>query len=207
MVLDITRPGHGDKANFEKVIKRFASNCFVPLTAGGGIRTIDDVQTYLSLGADKVVINSEALRRPEFVSDIARLYGSQCVVISIDAKRQLDQPDAFEVFGDYATKPTGRDPVEWARQCQVNGAGEVLITAVDKDGSIEGYDLELCRLIVDAVSVPVLVCGGAGNWNHFAQGFDAGASGVCTTNIYHFTEASIKSAKAYLTKTGYAVRV
>ncbi|HIF10532.1 MAG TPA: imidazole glycerol phosphate synthase cyclase subunit [Sneathiellales bacterium] len=205
VVLDVTRPGQGRRENFDHVVKRFASQCFVPLSAGGGIRTLDDVKAYLDLGADKVIINTEALRRPAFIGEIAKLYGSQCVVVSIDAKKHGES--GYEVYGEFATAASGMTPAEWARRAQDEGAGEILITAVEKDGSVQGYDLDLCRLTSDAVTIPVLICGGAGNWKHFVDGFaKGGASAVCTANIYHFTEASIKSAKSFLGKAGIDVR-
>lgn len=204
-VLDVTRPGQGQRENFYQVVQKFARGCFVPLAAGGGIRSLDDVKAFLDLGADKIILNTEALRRPGFIGEVAKLYGSQCVVVSIDAKKMSD--GTYEVFSDFATVPTGLTPTEWARQAQEEGAGEILITAVEKDGSVQGYDLELCRQTADAVTIPVLICGGAGNWKHFVQGFNEGhASAVCTANIYHFTESSIKSAKAYLAKAGIEIR-
>ena len=206
VVLDVTRPGTGDKKNFYQTIREFATNCFVPMAAGGGIRTIEDVRTFLSLGADKVIVNSGAIDRPELITEIAELYGSQCVVLSIDAK--MVDKGKYEVFSHFASHPTGLAPSDWAREGQDRGAGEILITAIEKDGWLQGYDLELCRRVVDAVSVPVLVLGGAGNWKHFLDGFnDGGASAVCTQNIYHFTESSVKNAKAYLHKAGANVRI
>lgn len=206
VVLDITRPGTGNRNNFYDVINDFAGKCFVPLTAGGGVRTIDDFKILLNLGADKVVINSEAVRRPEFISEAAKLFGSQCVVLSIDAKKISD--GKYEVFSEFGTKPTGWDPALWAKKAEKLGAGEILITSVDKDGSLEGYDNELNKLISDAVKIPVLACGGAGKWQDFVDGFTKGdASAVCTANIYHFTETSIKSAKKFLKNAGIPVRI
>ena len=205
VVLDVTRPGQGEKKNFFAIIEQFARKCFVPLAAGGGIRTIDDVKQFLSLGADKVVVNTQPLREAEFITRVAELYGSQCVIVSIDAKRASD--GSYEVYSDFGREATGWSPSDWAVRSQELGAGEILVTSIDKDGSIEGYALELCRQVADAVSVPVLICGGAGSWKHFIDGFQAGhASAVCTANIYHFTEISIRSAKAYLDKAGIDVR-
>lgn len=204
VVLDVTRPGHGSRANFEEVIARFARNCFVPLAAGGGIRTLDDVARALDLGADKVVVNTAALARPAFITEIAERYGSQCVIVSIDAR---NTGDGYEVMSAFASEPTGRTPVDWAREAVALGAGELLVTSIERDGALQGYDLELCRSVADAVTIPVLIAGGAGNWKHFAAGFAEGhASAVCTTNIYHFTETSIRSAKSYLAGRGIAVR-
>ena len=206
VVLDVTRPGEGDRENFYRTVREFAAKCFVPMAAGGGVRSIDDVRTLLSLGADKVVVNTGALARPGLISEIAQLYGSQCVVLSIDARKN-DAGD-YEVFAEFATRPTGRDPAAWAREGEERGAGEILVTAIERDGWLQGYDLELCRTVADAVGVPVLVLGGAGNWKHFVEGFERGhAAAVCTQNIYHFTEDSMKNAKAYLDRAGVHVRV
>lgn len=205
VVLDITRPGEGDRDNFYQVVSQFAHDCFVPLAAGGGIRTAEDMRMLLRMGADKAVINMEAVNRPEFITEAARLFGSQCVVVSIDARKT---ETAYEVFTTFGTQATGMHPVEWAKRVQDLGAGEVLITSIDKDGSLEGYDNELNRMVSEAVDIPVLVSGGAGRWQHFVDGFTEGvASAVCTSNIYHFTESSIKSAKKYLLEAGIAVRV
>ncbi len=206
VVLDITRPGEGDGPNFEEVIRSFASRCFVPLSAGGGIRTLDDVRRFMALGADKVVVNSGALERPGLIGEIAEAYGVQCVVLSIDAKRHDD--GSYEVFGNCGSRPTGRSPEDWAREGESLGAGEILITAIDRDGWLQGYDIELCRNVSDAVSVPVLALGGCGSWKHMSEVIsDAGVSAACTQNIYHFTEASIRAAKKYLGSKGLPVRM
>ncbi len=206
VVLDITRDSNDGGAAFADVVQRFASNCFVPVAAGGGVRSLDDVRRYLELGADKVVVNTGALERPDLISEIARTYGSQCCVVSIDARRTGE--NEYEVFSHFGRNATGKDPVAWAQAAEEHGAGEILITAIEHDGALSGYDLELCRRIADTVSVPVLICGGAGNWKHFLSGFtDGGADAVCTTNIYHFTETSIHSAKTFLAKNGVEVRV
>jgi cyclase len=205
VVLDITRPGHGDRTHFHEAICRLASNCFVPLAAGGGVRSVEDARSLLAVGADKVIVNTGALERPALIREIATLYGAQCVVVSIDAKSQAD--GRYEVFASCGTVPTGREPAAWAREAEALGAGEVLVTSIDKDGSLEGYDNRLNREVADAVSVPVLVSGGAGKWQDFVDGFrQGGASAACTTNIYHFTETSIQSAKRYLQQAGIPVR-
>jgi len=205
VVLDVTRPGQGQRENFYNVVSDFARGCFVPLAAGGGIRTLEDVRTLLKVGADKVVINTGALDRPELITEIAEQFGSQCVILSIDAKK--NNQDAYEVYSQFATTATGRDPAEWASEGEWRGAGEILVTAIERDGWLQGYDLALCQLVVEAVDTPVLVLGGAGNWRHFVEGFEmCHASAVCTQNIYHFTEASIRSAKTYLSKAGIDVR-
>lgn len=205
VILDVTRRGQGNRDNFFKVIREFAGNCFVPISAGGGIREFSDVREYLSVGADKVVVNTGALQRPELIREIAEAYGSQCVVVSIDARRR--EGGGYEVYSEFAGTPSGMDPVTWAQQAEAMGAGEILITSVERDGYLQGYDLELSSSVADAVGVPVLVLGGAGNWRHFVEGVEQGhASAVCTQNIYHFTESSIRSAKQYLKKAGLHVR-
>ncbi len=206
VVLDITRPDFGKKENFFSVVSDFADRCFVPVAAGGGVRNTDDFKALLGLGADKVVINTQAVMRPEFITEAARLFGSQCVVVSIDAKKNKE--GSYEVYTEFGTKPTGLDPAAWAKKAQESGAGEIMITSIDKDGSLEGYDNELNRIVADSVEIPVLVSGGAGKWQDFVDGFSQGkASAVCTTNIYHFTENSIKSAKIFLKNSGIDVRV
>ncbi len=206
VILDITRPGEGNRENFYRGIEQFSRRCFVPLAAGGKVKTVEDFKILLSLGADKVVVNSEAVRRPELITEAAKLFGSQCVVISIDAKR--NNRGEYEVFTDLGRKATGLNPAVWARRAQELGAGEILITSIDKDGSLEGYDNELNRFVSEAVEIPVLVCGGAGKWQDFVEGFTkTKAAAVCTTNIYHFTDTSIKSAKTYLQNAGIEVRI
>jgi len=206
VAVDVTRPGQGDKENFYKMVKETAKKCFVPLAAGGGVRTVDDFRKLLSIGADKVVINTEAVRRPELITEAANLFGAQCVVVSIDAKKHED--GSYEVFTEFGKKPTGLHPTEWAKKAQELGAGEIMITSIERDGFLEGYDNELNRLVSEAVDIPVLVCGGAGKWQDFVDGFKIGkASAVCTTNIYHFTDTSIKSAKAYMKNAGIDVRI
>ena len=205
VVLDVTRPGEGKRESFSDVVGHFARSCFVPLSAGGGIRNIADVQRYLALGADKVVVNTGAVERPELISEIAESYGSQCVVLAIDARR--GEGNRYEVMTEFGRKPTGMTPAQWARQAQELGAGEILITSIERDGSLEGYDTSLCREVADAVSLPVLICGGAGSWKHFVAGVrEGGASAVCTANIYHFTETSIASAKRFMASNGISVR-
>ncbi len=206
VLLDITRPGQGDRNNFYDIVKHFAKNCFVPLTVGGGVQKIEDFKTLLSIGADKVAINTQAVRTPEFISEASRRFGSQCVVVSIDSRRTAN--GHYEVCTKYGTESIGKSPERWAALVQDYGAGEILVQSIDVDGTLEGYDNQLNRLVADAVEIPVLACSGAGNWKHFVDGFIMGdASAVCTTNIYHFTENSIKSAKMYLKKSGIDVRI
>ncbi len=207
ILLDVTRPGTAPTGatSFESVVSAVAKRSFVPLAVGGGIRSLDDARRFMALGADKVVINSGAIDRPELISEIARVYGSQCVVLSIDTRKtELGN----EVFSHFGSKPSGMSASEWARQGAQLGAGEIMLNSIERDGSLEGYDIPLCREVTSAVDVPVQICGGAGAWPHFVQGIlSGGASAVCTTNIYHFTETSIQSAKAFMSKAGIPVRL
>ena len=205
ILLDITREGEGTRQNFFDVVSLFAKNCFVPLTIGGGVRSIDDFKILLAIGADKIAINTQAILNPTFITEAAKLFGSQCVVVSVDTKR--NERDSYEVFSNFGTRQTGLMAQKWAKMVQEYGAGEILIQSIERDGTLQGYDNRLNRMVSDAVDIPVLVCSGAGNWKNFLDGFkQGGASGVCTTNIYHFTESSIKSAKQYLIKAGIDMR-
>lgn len=206
VLLDVTRPGQGDRANFCAVVRRFAERAFVPLAVGGWVRTIEDVKQLLAAGADKIVVNTRAIEEPDFIGEVARYLGSQSLIISIDARRTPQ--GGYEVYTAQGTRPTGWAPEEWAREAQARGAGEILITSIERDGSLEGYDNILNRRVSSAVDIPVLVAGGAGQWEHFVEGFlDGGASGVCTACIYHFTETSIRSAKLHLASRGIPVRI
>jgi imidazole glycerol-phosphate synthase subunit HisF len=205
VMLDVTRTG-GDNRAFLDVVTQFARQCFVPLAVGGGVRTLDDVRRFMTVGADKVVINSGAVERPTLITEIAEAYGAQCIVLSIDARRKPG--GGYEVFTSCGGRATGMDPATWAREGEKRGAGEILITSIERDGSLQGYDLALCKTVSDAVGVPVLALGGAGSWKHFVEAIeDGGASAVCTQNIYHFTESSILSAKKFLADRGIPVRM
>lgn len=205
VALDVTRPGQGERAHFFRAVEELARTCFVPLAAGGGVLSVEEVRALLRLGADKVVVNTAAVERPEFLAEVAEAFGAQCMVLAIDARR--DERGSYEVMTHQGTRPTGLDPVAWAREGERRGAGEVLLTSIERDGTLEGYDNALNRRVSDAVGIPVLVCGGAGQWQHFVDGFvEGGASAVCTTNIYHFTEASVRSAKRHLERAGVPVR-
>lgn len=204
VLLDISRPERRKPQLFHSVVDYFSRNCFVPLCVGGGVRNLDDFGRYLDLGADKISVNTAVIEEPNLVSRAARRFGSQCVVASIDVRKE---GSGYRVF-----KNCGRNGTEWrpddlARRAEQLGAGEILLTSIDRDGSLEGYDNELNSLVVQAVSIPVIVSGGAGKWQDFVDGFlSGGADAVATTNIYHFTETSIKSAKQYLLKQGLDVR-
>ncbi len=205
VMLDVTR-GVGDNRAFLDVVTKFARECFVPLAVGGGIRTLADVRRFMTVGGDKVVVNSGAVERPGLITEIAEAYGAQCVVLSIDARKTPG--GRYEVFAGCGGKATGLDPAAWAKRGEELGAGEILITSIERDGSLQGYDLTLCKRVSDAVNVPVLVLGGAGSWKHFVEAIEkGGASAVCTQNIYHFTESSILSAKKFLADRGIAVRM
>ncbi|MBL8806813.1 MAG: imidazole glycerol phosphate synthase subunit HisF [Rhodospirillales bacterium] len=205
VVLDVTRPGAGERANFEAVVSEFARRCFVPLSAGGGVRSLDDVRRLMAIGADKVVVNTGAFERPALVGEIARRYGVQCVVGCVDARKT----DAgYEAMVGFGARSTGLSAEAWAQRLEADGAGEILVQSIERDGSLQGYDIELARRVRAAVRVPVLVASGAGNWKHFADAFrDADVDAACTTNIYHFTETSIASAKMYLSGAGIPVRI
>lgn len=208
VMLDVTREPDADKRAFYEVVTQFAKECFVPLAVGGGIRTLDDARKMMTVGGDKVVVNSGAVERPELITEIAEAYGSQCVVLSIDARKSDRLEGGYEVFSHFAAKPIGKTPDAWAREGENLGAGEIMITSVERDGSLQGYDIELCRRVSDAVTVPVLGMAGAGNWKHFVEGVEKGGlSAVCTQNIYHFTETSIASAKKFMEKKGIPVRL
>ena len=205
-LLDITRKKEGSNENFLSVIDVFSKECFVPLTVGGGIRTLTDVKTFLDTGADKITINTAALHNPKFITEIANKYGSQCVVVSIDAKKIGEKK--YEVFSEFGKTSTGRNVVDWAYEAEKMGAGELLISSIDKDGYLDGYDIELCRQISRSVSIPVIISSGCGNWKQIANVFKNGeADAACLTNIYHFTETSIHSAKKFLKKKNIIVRV
>jgi cyclase len=206
VALDVTRPGMGDRNNFYNQVQNIASKCFVPLAAGGWVKTVDDFRKLLAIGADKIIINTEAVRRPQLITEAAKLFGAQCVVVSIDAKKTGD--GKYEVYVEQGTKPTGLNPAKWAKEAQKLGAGEIMITSIEKDGSLEGYDNDLNKMVSEAVDIPVIVCGGAGKWQDFVDGFKIGkASAVATTCIYHFTETSIRNVKKYLSKADIEVRL
>lgn len=206
ILLDISRPGQGSRAPFLKVVESFAKRCFVPLTAGGGIRSLGDVRQLMSSGADKITVNTGAIDRPDLIAEVSTAYGAQCAVVSIDARRSGE--GGYEVFAEYGTRGTGLSPAGWASEAARRGAGEILITSIERDGSLAGYEIPLCRSVSEAVSIPVVVSAGSGNWKHVLQAFNEGkADAACLTNIYHFTETSIQSAKRFLEKNDILVRV
>jgi len=202
--LDITA-SHEDRATLYEVVRGTAEQCFMPLTVGGGVRTVDDIRTLLLAGADKVSINTAAVHRPEFVGEAAEKFGSQCIVVAIDAKSVSS--GQWEVFTHGGRRGTGLDAVEWARRMESLGAGEILLTSMDRDGTRQGFDLELTRAVADAVGIPVIASGGVGSLEHLVAGIQEGhASAVLAASIFHFGQFSIGEAKAAMAKAGIAVR-
>lgn len=205
ILVDIVAHSSKDQPDFES-IEEFASECFVPLTVGGGITNADQVQRLLRAGADKVCINSAAYNAPELISEIAKIHGSQCVVVSIDSR--INEQGGWECFSHAGTKSTGRDPTSWAREMESRGAGEIIITSIDRDGTMSGYDLSLTERIVNSVNVPVIASGGAGNYGHMIDAINkAGASAVAAASIFHFTEMTPKAAKEAMLSAGVPVRI
>ncbi len=206
--LDITA-SHEERPIILEVVARTAERAFMPVTVGGGVRTVEDVRELLRAGADKVSINTAAVARPEFVGEAAEAFGAQCVVVAIDARRRLasDPRRGWEVFTHGGRTPTGLDAVEWAVRMVRAGAGEILLTSMDRDGTREGYDLELTRAIVDAVDVPVIASGGVGALEHLYDGLTrGGASAALAASIFHYGEHTVAEAKAYLAARGVPVR-
>ena len=203
--LDITATRDGRDPDFA-LVDELADECFMPLTVGGGVRTVDHVRRLLQVGADKVAINSAAIETPQLVSDVARRFGAQCVVVSIDVRRGDD--GACEVFTHCGARATGRDPVGVAREVEALGAGEILLTSIDRDGTMSGYDVELIGAVAAAVSIPVIASGGAGNYEHMAAALREGhASAVAAASIFHFTPQTPREAKQYLRSCGIRVRL
>jgi len=202
---DITASAHG-RATMIEVIERTADQCFMPLTVGGGIRTVEDMYAMLRAGADKTSINSSALATPELISAGADRFGSQCIVVSIDCKRV--GPDRWEVFSHGGRKETGLDALEWARHAEKLGAGEIVLNSIDADGTKAGFDLEITRRVSEAVRIPVVASGGAGTLDHMAQVLKEGhADAVLAASIFHFGEYTVGDVKRYLKGEGIHVRL
>ncbi len=207
--LDITA-SHEGRETMVHVVEQVAGEVFIPLTVGGGIRSVADVRRMLVAGADKVAINTAAVREPELVREAARAVGSQCIVVAIDAKRVSGpgEPPRWEVYTHGGRRPTGLDAVEWARRMDAYGAGEILLTSMDRDGTKEGFDLALTRAVADAVEVPVIASGGVGTLEHLAEGILEGhADAVLAASIFHFGEYTIGEAKRHLAARGIEVRL
>ncbi len=196
---------HENRGTMIDVVRRTAEACFMPLTVGGGVRKVDDIRALLRAGADKVSINSAAVDRREFVKEGAEKFGDQCIVVAIDAKRSGSR---WEIFTHGGRKPTGIDAIEYAQEVVALGAGEILLTSMDRDGTRQGFDTELTRAIADSVSVPVIASGGVGNLDHLVAGVRNGhASAVLAASIFHFGEFSIRQAKEHMARAGLAIRL
>ncbi|MCP5196250.1 MAG: imidazole glycerol phosphate synthase subunit HisF [Gammaproteobacteria bacterium] len=207
--LDITASSD-DRETLVHVVEQVASEVFIPLTVGGGIRTLDDVRRMLNAGADKVSINTAAIHRPEFVREAAERFGNQCIVVAIDAKcvHQAGEATHWEIFTHGGRRPTGIDAVEWAQRMTQYGAGEILLTSMDRDGTKQGFDLALTRAISEAVSIPVIASGGVGTLDHLADGILLGkADAVLAASIFHFAEYTIEQAKRHMQACGIEVRL
>ncbi len=207
--LDITATHH-DRDTIVHVVEQVASEVFIPLTVGGGIRKLEDIRRMLNAGADKVGINSAAVFNPEFVREAAEKFGSQCIVVAIDAKKVSGAGEAnrWEIFTHGGRKETGIDAIEWAKKMVSYGAGEILLTSMDRDGTREGFDLDLTQAISEAVTVPVIASGGVGNLQHLADGVTKGkADAVLAASIFHFAEYSVQEAKEYMANQGIEVRL
>ena len=201
---------HENRGIMLDVVRRTAEACFMPLTVGGGIRTIDDIRALLSSGADKVSINTAAVALRGFVKEAAEKFGDQCIVVAIDAKRvsRPGEPERWEIFTHGGRNPTGLDAVDYAREVVALGAGEILLTSMDRDGTRQGFDIALTRAIATAVTVPVIASGGVGNLEHFVEGIrDGHASAVLAASIFHFGEHSVREAKDYMARAGLPVRL
>jgi len=188
------------------VVRRTAEQVFIPLTVGGGVRSVDDVDQLLRAGADKVSINTSAIARPELLRELAARFGSQCIVLSVDARRAQGQPSGFEVTTHGGSKSAGIDAIDWARRGAELGAGEILLNSMDGDGTKVGFDLELIAKVRDAVTIPIIASGGAGRPDHFPPAIEAGADAVLAASIFHFGEVAIEDVKTSLAQAGYEVR-
>ena len=202
--LDISATPNGRKPDFAQ-IDDLADECFMPMTVGGGVRTVTDIRDLLAVGADKVAINTGAVEDPELITKGAMAFGKQCVVVSIDVRRHPD--GRCEVYTHCGKKPTGLDPVAWAKEAERRGAGEILLTSIDRDGTMTGYDVELSRDVAAELSIPVVAAGGAGTYEHMAEVLREGhVAAVAAASIFHFTEQTPGEAKVYLHQAGFQTR-
>jgi cyclase len=202
--LDITA-SHEKRETVATLARRCADEVFIPFTIGGGVRSVEDAQAVLDAGSDKVAVNSAAVARPELIGELAEVFGAQCVVLAIDARRK---GDAYEVFVNGGRTPVGRDAVEWAREGVERGAGEILLTSMDRDGTEDGYELELTRAVADAVEVPVIASGGAGTLDHLVEAVEeGGADAVLCASIFHYGAYSVREAKERMRAAGIPVRL
>jgi cyclase len=207
--LDITA-SHEDRAIILDVVRRTAERCFMPLTVGGGVRTVADIRALLQSGADKVSINTAAVSRREFVKEAAEKFGDQCIVVAIDARRtsRPGEADRWEIFTHGGRKPTGLDAIDYAREVVALGAGEILLTSMDRDGTRQGFDIGLTRAVADAVTVPVIASGGVGSLDHLTAGVrDGHAAAVLAASIFHFGEFTVADAKRHMAAAGLAMRL
>jgi cyclase len=202
--LDITA-SHEKRETAAALARRCADDVFIPFTIGGGVRSVEDAQAVLDAGADKVSVNSAAVARPELLGDMAEVFGSQCVVLAVDARRE---GDGYGVYVNGGRTAVGRDAVEWVREAVSRGAGEILLTSMDRDGTEEGYELELTRLVADAVDVPVIASGGAGTLDHLVDAVErGGADAVLCASIFHYGRHSVREAKEHMRRAGVPVRL
>ena len=207
--LDITASHEGRNTTIE-MVERIANQVFIPLTVGGGIRKADDVRAMLKAGADKVAVNSAAIFNPKLINELCAIFGSQCIVIAIDAKRVSSNPLKWEIFTHGGRKPTGINAIDWAVKMTEgeNGAGEILLTSMDRDGTKNGFDLELTKAVSNAVDVPLIASGGVGNLSHLSEGvIDGGADAVLAASIFHFGEFTVEEAKKAMREKGIEVRL
>lgn len=202
--LDITAT-HEARGLLLDMVEQVAGQCFMPFTVGGGIQSVDDARSLLLAGADKISINSAAIKRPELVKELAEIFGSQCVVVAIDAKETT--PGTYEIFTHGGRNPTGIDAIAWAKQMAAYGAGELLVTSMDKDGTKSGYNLGLTQHIVETSRLPVIASGGVGNIRHFIEGAKAGATGLLAASVFHFGQYKIADVKTALHQEGVSVRL
>jgi cyclase len=204
--LDITAT-HEKRDTVRNMVRAVADSVFIPFTVGGGIRTVEDIRAILLAGADKISVNSAAVRRPELITEGATRFGSQCIVVAIDSKRTGRTPSGWEVYVTGGRTPTGIDTLEWAREAEARGAGEILLTSMDADGTQSGYDIPVTRAVVDLVRIPVIASGGAGSLEHFYRVLSEGrAHAALAASLFHYGQLTVAEVKAYLAEQGIPVR-